>query len=69
MEKCPKCGRYSVAVDSYRRVKRCHIDGCMAHITENGYSFLRGGSNGNTVERVNKTLDGREEVLKTYNTG
>ena len=68
MEKCPKCGRYSVAVDSYRRIKRCHTDGCTVHITENGYSFLRSGV-GDTVERVNRTPDGSEKVLKTFNTG
>lgn len=68
MEKCPKCGRYLVSRDGYRRVKRCHADGCTVHITESGYSFLRGGA-GSTVERVEKTRDGRENVLKTYNTG
>lgn len=68
MEKCPKCGKYSVAVDSYRNIKRCHIDGCTVHITEDGYSFLRSGSSENTIERVEKTLDGKEKVLKTYNT-
>ncbi|OHA79457.1 MAG: hypothetical protein A2V96_01485 [Candidatus Yonathbacteria bacterium RBG_16_43_6] len=68
MEKCPKCGKHLVSRDGYRRVKRCHAVGCTVHITEKGYSFLRGGA-GNTVERVEKTLNGREKVLKTYYTG
>ncbi len=68
MEKCPKCGRYLVSRDGYRRVKRCHAYGCTVHITKDGYSFLRGGA-GNTVERVEKTRDGREKVLKIYDTG
>ena len=64
MEKCPRCEKYMVAFDSYRRVKRCHNDACSAHVHEDGsYSFLRGASN-NKAQRIRKFPDGTEKITR-----
>lgn len=68
MEKCPKCNKYSVSYDAYRRVKRCMVDGCSCVIIdENSYSMLKMDVSGKTVNRV-KVENGKEAgVLKKYN--
>lgn len=65
MKKCPKCNKWMVAFDGYRKVTKCHNDACSAHIYEDSsYSHLRGTSGGNVVERVRIFPDGREKVMK-----
>lgn len=67
MQKCPRCKRYSVAYDAYRKVNRCMIDGCSCVvIDDHTYSYLKADSSNNTVNRV-KVEEGRETgILKKY---
>lgn len=67
MEKCPKCGRYTIAYDGYRRVHRCMVDGCSCIVLdEESYSCLKQDSATGTVNRV-RIVDGVEkDVLKKY---
>lgn len=67
MKKCPRCNKYSVAYDAYRKVNRCMIDGCSCVvIDEHSYSYLKADSSSNTVSRV-KIEEGREtSILKKY---
>lgn len=66
MEKCPKCKRYTISYDSYRKVKRCLADGCSCIIVNKvSYSYLKSDSCSNTINRV-KIQDGTEKIIKRY---
>lgn len=66
MEKCPKCGKYMVAYDGYRKIKRCHMDGCSTHIYEDGsYSVLEAISD-KAVVRIKIAPNGDRSILKKY---
>lgn len=67
MQKCPKCNRYSVAYDAYRKVNRCMIDGCSCVVIDNTtYSYLKADSSDNTINEV-KVEKGRETgILRKY---
>jgi len=67
MNRCPKCNKYSIDYDPYRRVHRCMIDGCSCVIiNENSYSILKVDSKNKTINRI-KIENGEEvEILKKY---
>lgn len=67
MEKCPKCNKYSVAYDAYRKVHRCMIDGCSCVVIDDKtYSYLKADSSDNTINEI-KVEEGKETgILKKY---
>jgi hypothetical protein len=67
MKKCPKCGNFSVDLDSYKGAYVCMIDGCSCVlIDENSYSFLKHDPSTKTVNRV-KVEGGHEtNIIKKY---
>jgi len=68
MDKCPKCGMYTIAYDGFRGVTRCLVDGCSCHIiNDKSYSILRHDFSRKVVERI-VVENGKEtnKVLRTY---
>ena len=66
MEFCPRCGKYTVAFDSYRMVKRCLSDACSCIvIDENTYSHLTSTTK-DTVDRVKVRNGVNIGIIKTY---
>lgn len=67
MEKCPKCGKYMVAFDSYRKVKRCHIDGCTTHVYDDGsYSVLYCNDLTNKAQTIQIFPNGAEKIIREW---
>ncbi len=68
MEKCPKCGQYSVDYNPYKKSHVCMIDGCSCVvINSNSYSFLKINPTAKTIDRVKVEDEIEIEVVKKYN--
>lgn len=67
MEQCPRCKKFTIAHDGYKRVKRCMDDGCSCIIIDkDSYSVLRRDSSGKKIHRVKITAGEEKAVLKSY---
>lgn len=67
MDKCPKCHKFTVAYDSYRKVTRCMVDGCSCIVIDKEtYSHLKANLTSGTVDRV-KVKNGSEKgIVRRY---
>lgn len=67
MRKCPKCGNFTIAYDTYREVLRCMADECgCTIIDENAYSYFKYNRDRKTMDKIRTDKDGNNEVIKSY---
>lgn len=63
MNKCPKCGNYTIDLDAYRGFERCLMDNCRCIVLDkNTYSYLQINFEKNRFERV-KVKNGIEKEI------
>lgn len=66
MTKCPRCGHFTVAYDSYRKITRCYIDGCSCVINKDGsYNYLKIDAKNETTYDIN-VKGGQETVIRFH---
>ncbi len=64
-ERCPKCGKFFVEYDSYRRTKMCHNDSCRARINNDG-SFSYISRDQDEIIKILRYPDGKEKIVYRY---
>lgn len=66
-EKCPKCHRFTTAYDSYRKVKRCMVDGCSCIVIDkDNYSYLKRNLATGDMNRVNVNKGKETHIIQQY---
>ena len=67
MEICPKCHKYSVEYDSYRKANVCLSDGCSCIIIDSSsYSYIKSDPVSKKISRVQVEGDTETKTLKQY---
>jgi len=69
MDKCPKCGKYTVSYDGYHRTNRCYEDECSVRIASDNasYTYIRRNYEKKVIEKVEVTIaTGEEKVVYEY---
>jgi len=66
-QKCPRCNKYTVDYDAYRRVNKCLVDicGCVV-IDEDTYAYLKIDLSTKTINEVKVAKGTETSIINKY---